>query len=73
MGSNSGNPLYPQTLLISSRSIFDIEKSPFSGAGIDKLLAPIMSPANLSDVSDLADNGALMAESAADVPLEPGQ
>ena len=32
-----------------------------------------MSPANLSDVSDLADNGALMAESAADVPLEPGE
>lgn len=35
-----------------------------------------MSPANLSDVSDLADNGhavALMAESAAEVPLEPGQ
>ena len=58
------------------RSIFDIEKSPFSGAGIEKLLAPIMSPANLSDVSDLADNGhavALMAESAAEVPLEPGQ
>ena len=60
----------------SLRSIFDIEKSPFSGAGIEKLLAPIMSPANLSDVSDLADNGhavALMAESAAEVPLEPGQ
>jgi len=58
-----------------TRSIFDIEKSPFSGAGIEKLLAPIMSPANLSDVSDLAnDNGnALIAESAAEVPLEPGE
>ena len=58
-----------------TRSIFDIEKSPFSGAGIEKLLAPIMSPANLSDVSDLAtDNGnTLIAESAAEVPLEPGE
>ena len=68
--SSSAAPAAPPT-----RSIFDIEKSPFSGAGIEKLLAPIMSPANLSDVSDLAnDNGnALIAESAAEVPLEPGE
>ena len=55
-------------------SIFDIEKSPFGGIPMDTLLAPIISPvASLSDdVSDSASNQ-LMAESAADVPLEPGK
>ena len=44
---------------------------------MDTLLAPIISPvANLSDVSDPGSASAaaqLMAESAADVPLEPGK
>ena len=49
-----------------TKSIFDIEKSPFGGTSLDKLLDPIMSPANLSDVSDLG-------ERASEVPLEPGE
>ena len=42
---------------------------------MDTLLAPIISPANLSDVSDPGSASAaaqLMAESAADVPRGPG-
>ncbi|TRY69092.1 hypothetical protein TCAL_09347 [Tigriopus californicus] len=70
VASRPSAPPLPSSSAPPKRSIFDIDlaESPIRDPGLNTLLEPINSPANLSDVSDLE-----LREHAADVSLEPGE